>query len=111
MKVVAEKVEAQDPEVLREMADRLRDALGKGVGVLGTEADGKALLVAVATEDAVSCGVRADVLVREVAKLVGGGGGGRPHLAQAGGKRPERLEEALAKVPEVVRRMLEGRGC
>ena len=111
LKVVAEKVEAQDPEVLREMADRLRDALGKGVGVLGTEADGKALLVAVATEDAVSCGVRADVLVREVAKLVGGGGGGRPHLAQAGGKRPERLEEALAKVPEVVRRMLEGRGC
>jgi len=106
LKVVAERVDAPDMDVLREMADRLRDALGQGVGVLGTEVDGKALLVAVATDDAVSRGVRADVLVREVARSVGGGGGGRPHLAQAGGRNPEKLREALAYVPDIVRRIL-----
>ena len=106
LKVVAEWVDAPDMDALREVADQLKDALGRGVGVLGAEVDGKALLVAVATDDAISRGVRADVLVREVARSVGGGGGGRPHLAQAGGRNPEKLGEALASVLGIVRRIL-----
>jgi len=66
--------------------------------------------VAMATPDAVARGADAVAVVREVAKAIDGGGGGRPEMAQAGGKRPEGLDRALEGVPEVVRRLLRGKG-
>jgi alanyl-tRNA synthetase len=86
----------------------LRNALGSGVGVIGANLDGKASVIAVVTDDLISRGIQAGNIVKAVAQLVGGGGGGRPHLAQAGGKFPEKISEALAQVPEIVRAQLEG---
>ncbi len=109
VRVVAAKAEPQDMEGFREMADRLRDGLGTGVGVLGATMNGKANLIAVVTDDLVKRGVEAGAVLKDVAKIVGGGGGGKPHLAQAGGKHPERMDEALAAVKDIVRSHLEGR--
>ena len=96
--VVARAVEAGDRETLREMADWLRDRLGSAVVVLGAVIDGRPALVAAVTPDLVERGLHAGELVREVAEAVGGGGGGRPTLAEAGGRDPGRLPEALARV-------------
>jgi alanyl-tRNA synthetase len=106
--VVRERVEPADMDSFRDMGDKLRDALGSGVGVLGAELDGKASLIAVVTDDLIQRGVQAGNVVREVAKVVGGGGGGRPHLAQAGGRDPGKMAEALELVPEIVRAQLGG---
>jgi len=92
---------------LRNMADTLRSKLGSGVVVIGTREDGKVSLVAAVTED-LTGRVKAGGLVRELAGIVGGGGGGRPDFAQAGGKEPDKLPAALAAVPEAVRRQLGG---
>ena len=108
-RVVAAKVEPADPESFREMADRLREALGSGVGVLGTTMNGKANLIAVVTDDLIRRGLQAGAVLKEVARIVGGGGGGKPHLAQAGGKRPEKMDEALAAVEGTVGIHLERR--
>ncbi|MBM75688.1 MAG: alanine--tRNA ligase, partial [Proteobacteria bacterium] len=86
-----------DPKALREEADRLRNKLGSGVVVLGSRTNGVKLVAAV-TKDLAGSKVHAGNLIREVAKRVGGGGGGRPDLAQAGGKNPEQLPEALSYV-------------
>jgi len=94
---------------LRKMADVLRDRLGSGVVVLGSRGDGKVALVATATED-VRARVPAGRLVREIAARVGGSGGGRDDFAQAGGREPDKLPEALGSVPEVVAKMLSGTG-
>jgi alanyl-tRNA synthetase len=74
-----------DPDRLREMADWFRDRVKSGVAVLGTVKDGKPLIVAAVTEDLIGRGLKAGDIVREVAKVVGGGGGGRADMAQAGG--------------------------
>ncbi|MGB3904151.1 MAG: alanine--tRNA ligase [Anaerolineae bacterium] len=102
MKVLAAEVEASSMEILREMTDRLRDRLGSAVIVLGAVMDGKPGFVAAVTPDLVDKGLKADRLVREVAAVVGGGGGGRATLAQAGGKNPDRINEALSLVPDLV---------
>jgi alanyl-tRNA synthetase len=86
---------------LRQLADVLRDKLGSGVVVLGTRDEGKATLLVAVTAD-VRARVPAGRLVKELAGLVGGSGGGRDDFAQAGGKSPERLAEALAQVPALV---------
>ncbi len=96
--VLAVQVDAPDVETLREMTDWFRDKLGSSVVVLGGLIDGKPMLVAAATPDAVERGIHAGQLVREIARAIGGGGGGRPTMAQAGGRRPEGLAEALAQV-------------
>jgi len=101
--VISARVSAGNMETLREMADRLKNRLTSGVIVLGAAADGKVLLVAAVTPDLVQRGVHAGRLVGEVAKLTGGGGGGRPDLAQAGGKNPAELDAALAVVHRLVR--------
>jgi alanyl-tRNA synthetase len=106
VKVLAAQVEATSAENLREMSDWLRDRLGNAIVVLGAAVDEKPLLVAAATEDAVKRGGHAGNLVREVARVVGGGGGGRPNLAQAGGRDVDKLPEALAKVSDLVREQL-----
>ena len=106
--VAAAEVQPADMDAFRSMADRLRDALGRGVGVLGADLNGKASLIAVVTDDLVRRGIQAGGIVKEVAKVVGGSGGGRPHMAQAGGRDPAKLGEALALVPEIVRAQLGG---
>ena len=93
VKVISLKVEAPDVTMLREMSDWFRDRLGSGVVVLGT-------VMNRVHEHRV--GLHAGKLVKEVAQVVGGGGGGKPTMAQAGGKDPSRLDEALARVENLV---------
>jgi alanyl-tRNA synthetase len=100
--VIRARVSAGNMETLREMADRLKNKLGSGIIVLGAVAEGKVLLVGAVTQDLVKAGYHAGKLVGEVAKLTGGGGGGRPDMAQAGGKDPAMLDEALEKVDKLV---------
>jgi alanyl-tRNA synthetase len=106
VKVVALKVEAPDAGLLREMSDWFRDRLGSSVVVLGTIIEGKPQLIAAVTDDLTKRGLHAGKLVQEVAQVVGGGGGGKPTMAQAGGKDAARLEEALAKVGPLVKAAL-----
>lgn len=108
VRVVASEVSPSDMEAFRDMGDELRNALGSGVGVLGANLSGKASVIAVVTDDLVGRGIQAGNVVKAVAQLVGGGGGGKPHMAQAGGKFPEKIGEALAQVPDIVRAQLEG---
>jgi len=98
IKLLAAEVRADDIESLREITDWVRDRLGSVVVVLGAVLDSKPSLVAAVTPDLVERGLRADWLVKEVANLVGGGGGGRATLAQAGGRDATKLQEALAAV-------------
>ena len=84
------------PDDLLELADRLRGALGPSVVVLASNAGGRAHLVASATPEAVDKGGDAAAVIREISPLVGGGGGGRPTMARAGGKDPSHIDEALA---------------
>ena len=104
--VVSAKVAAPSADVLREMAVHLRDRLGSGVVMLGAVANEKPMLVSMVTPDLVEKGLNAATLVREAAAVVGGGGGGKPDMAQAGGSKPEKLEEALALTPDLVGRVL-----
>ncbi len=106
VKVIAREVPPAPAEELRNMADVLRARLGTGVVVLGSRADGKVSLVAAVSPDLASR-VPAGELVRRIAPIVGGRGGGRPDFAQAGGREPEKLDEALAAVAEAVRQSLD----
>jgi len=99
-KVLAVRVPG-DARALRELADKLRDRLGSGVVALGAEADGKAVLLVAVTKD-LTGRLKAGDLVREAAKLVGGSGGGKADLAQAGGSDPAGLDAALEKVRSLV---------
>jgi alanyl-tRNA synthetase len=101
IQVVAAEIPG-DASTLREEADRIRDTLGSGVVVLGSRSGGKVIVVATASKDLAGKRIHAGNLVREVAKLVGGGGGGRPDMAQAGGRNPDALPGALAKVFDMV---------
>jgi alanyl-tRNA synthetase len=106
IRVVTGRVDGADMNALRDLADEARTRLGTaGVAVFGSadDAEGKAFLAASVTDDLVRAGVQAGRLVGALAKRVGGGGGGKPHLATAGGKDPAALGEALAAVPDEVR--------
>ena len=87
---------------LRNAGDNLKQKIDCGVIVLASSAEGKVNIVAMATADAVKCGAHAGNIIREVAKTCGGGGGGKPDSAQAGGKDASKIEEALAKVKELI---------
>ncbi|HRO89450.1 MAG TPA: DHHA1 domain-containing protein, partial [Promineifilum sp.] len=100
--VLAARVDVQNVDQLREMADWFRDRVKSGVAVLGAINNGKPIIVATVTDDLIARGVKAGDLVREVARVVGGSGGGRPNMAQAGGRDPEKLGEALAIVKGMV---------
>ncbi len=106
--VVAARMQAADAETLREMMDWLRTRLGSVVIVLGAVISEKPSFVAAVTPDLVEKGLKAGSVIKQVARVVGGGGGGRATLAQAGGRDPRRLDEALALVPKVVRDLLAG---
>ena len=90
---------------LRNLADTLRQKMKSGVVLIGSEADGKATLLAAVTSD-VQGRVPANALIQRLAPIVGGKGGGKPDLAQAGGKDPDRIGEALAQAEAAVREML-----
>ena len=100
--VLATSVEASNVDAMRDMGDWLRDKLGSGVVVLGAVIGGRPALVAMVTPDLVSRGHSASDIVKGAAKAIGGGGGGRPDVAQAGGRRAEGLEEALGMVHQLV---------
>ncbi|MBC7263465.1 MAG: alanine--tRNA ligase [Chloroflexi bacterium] len=102
IQVLAARVEAASMEGLRELSDYLRDQMGSGVIVLGAAIHDRPALVAVVTPDLVQRGLDATAIVRQVAKIVGGSGGGRPTLAQAGGHDLSRLDEALGRVEKIV---------
>jgi len=102
VKLVAARVDGLGSEALRSLADDLRSRLGSGIVVLGAAGEGGVQFVASVSKDLVKAGFHAGNLIRDVAKIAGGGGGGRPDFAQAGGKNPERLDEALAKARELV---------
>ncbi|MGQ9584090.1 MAG: alanine--tRNA ligase [Anaerolineae bacterium] len=104
--VVARQVEVEDRESLREMTDWFRQHLGSAVVVLGALIGGRPALVAAVTPDLVSRGLHAGALVKRVAEAVGGGGGGKPTLAEAGGRDAEGLPAALRLVPKLVREAL-----
>ena len=106
MTYITAELSGQDAKGLREAADLIRDRIKSGVVVLASESQGKVLFVAAATKDAVAKGVHAGNLLREVAKIAGGGGGGRPDMAQAGGKDPSKISEALQKVDVLLKEQL-----
>ena len=105
--VVARRTEVEDVPSLRAMADGLRESLGSGVGVLGADIGGKVSFIAVVTDDLIKGrGLKAGDIVRGVAQLAGGSGGGKAHLAQAGGRDPGKLDEALEQVAHIVEQQL-----
>jgi len=104
--LLSARVTASSMEVLREMTDWFRDRLGSGVVVLGTVLSERPVLVAAVTPDLVKRGVDAARLVDSVARIVGGRGGGRPILAQAGGRDPSRLDDALGQASRMLAEML-----
>ncbi len=102
VKLLAAKLAGVDMNGLRELGDQLREKLGEGVVLLASVNDGKVNLMAAATDGAMKQGAHAGNLIKGIAALVGGGGGGRPNMAQAGGKDPSGVEAALEKAKEVL---------
>ncbi|MBS2026707.1 MAG: alanine--tRNA ligase [Deltaproteobacteria bacterium] len=102
VKILSTRIESGDAKVLRDLADKLRDKIQSGVVALGGEKEGKVLLLVAATPDLVKKGFHAGNLVKELAKDVGGSGGGKPDMAQAGGTDPSKLEAALNRVYDLV---------
>jgi alanyl-tRNA synthetase len=100
--VLATVVEASDVKTLREFGDKLRDRLRSGIILLGSRADGKAMLLCLVTKDLTER-YHAGKIIKAIAPLVGGSGGGRPDMAQAGGQKPENLEQALERLPDLLR--------
>ncbi|NTW72731.1 MAG: alanine--tRNA ligase [Eubacteriaceae bacterium] len=102
VKVLAVKLGGYEADDLRNLADGLRDKLVSGAIVLASDKDGKVNIIAMGTKDVVAKGFHAGNLVREAAKIAGGGGGGRPDMAQAGGKDPSKIDAAIEKAIEVI---------
>ena len=108
VRVVASAVAATDTKSFGALADAVRDKLGSGVAVLAAEVNEKHTLLAVITDDLRARGIRADVILKEVAAVAGGRGGGKAHMAQAGIPDGARIPEALAAVVPVVMRLIVG---
>jgi alanyl-tRNA synthetase len=109
VRVISGMIDAENADELRALGDQLRERLGSGVAVLGATFGGeKTSLLAVATDDVVARGVRADAVIREVAAKAGGKGGGRPHMALAGVGDATKVPDALASTEQTVRSLLAG---
>ena len=102
VKLLATSVAGVDMNGLRDLGDQLKGKLGEGDVVLASAADGKVNLVAMATEEAMKKGAHAGNLITAIAGKVGGGGGGRPNMAQAGGKNPAGIPDAIAAAKEAL---------
>jgi alanyl-tRNA synthetase len=103
--VIAKKVEAADPAVLRELAEKTAVKIASGVVVLGIASDGKVSLVGVVSKD-LQKQLHAGNIIKKVAQIVGGSGGGRPDFAQAGGKDTQKIDQALQAVYNIVAEFL-----
>lgn len=106
VKLLATKLSGADMNSLRDLGDQLKGKLGEGVIVLASDQDGKVNLVAMATDDAMKKGAHAGNLIKGIAALVGGGGGGRPNMAQAGGKNPAGIDACLEEAKKVLESQL-----
>ena len=106
VKLLATSVAGVDMNGLRDLGDDLKNKLGEGVVVLASENDGKVNLVVMATDAAQKAGAHAGNLIKAIAPKVGGGGGGRPNMAQAGGKNPAGIADALAEAKSVLENMI-----
>ncbi len=106
VKLLATSVKDVDMNKLRDLGDQLKEKIGEGVVVIAADNGGKVNLIAMATDEAMKAGAHAGNLIRGIAKLVGGGGGGRPNMAQAGGKNPAGIPEALAQAAKVLEEQL-----
>ena len=104
IKLLAMAVPDVDMNGLRNLGDQMKEKVGEGVVVLASSTEGKVSLLAMATDGAIEKGAHAGNLIKEIASLVGGGGGGRPNMAQAGGKNPAGIPDAIAKAAEVVQK-------
>ena len=102
VKLLASRVAGVDMNGLRELGDQLKEKLGEGVVVLISEIDGKVNMIAMATDGAMAKGAHAGNLIKGIASFVGGGGGGRPNMAQAGGKDPAGIDAALTEAAKVL---------
>ena len=102
VKVIATKVSGVDMNGLRDLGDQLKTKIESGVVVIASETDGKVNLIAMVTDDAIKKGAHAGNLIKEISGLVGGGGGGRPNMAQAGGKNPAGIDVCLVKAVSVI---------
>ncbi len=102
VKLLAVSVPDVDMNGLRDLGDQLKEKLGEGVVLLASAVDGKVSLVAMATDEAMKRGAHACNLIKAVASKVGGGGGGRPNMAQAGGKDPSGIPDAIAAAKDVL---------
>ena len=102
VKLLAASVENVDMNGLRDLGDQLKEKLGSGILLLASAKDGKVNLVSMATDDVIAKGAHAGNLIKGVAALVGGGGGGRPNMAQAGGKNPDGIPAAVAEAAKVL---------
>jgi alanyl-tRNA synthetase len=105
VKVIARRVSGLEQGALRGLSDSLRDRLGSGIVVIASETDGKVALVVSVTKDLTSR-IQAGRIVKEIAPIVGGGGGGRPDFAEAGGRDSSKIDELLAKAPDLIARLL-----
>jgi len=105
-KLLATSVDGVDMNGLRDLGDQLKEKLGEGVVVLLSAQDGKVNMIAMATDGAVKAGAHAGNLIKGIAALVGGGGGGRPNMAQAGGKNPAGIREAIEEAKKVLESQL-----
>ena len=97
VKLLASAVDGVDMNGLRDLGDQLKEQLGEGVIVLASSCEGKVNLIVMATDAAMKQGAHAGNLIRSIAGKVGGGGGGRPNMAQAGGKNPAGIPDAIAE--------------
>ncbi len=104
--VIKAKVDHYDSETLRELTEKTKQKLKTGIVVIGSDYDSKALFTAMVTKDWTGKGLHAGNIIREVAKITGGGGGGRADMAQAGGKQPEKINEALMEVDNIIKDQL-----
>ena len=106
VKLLATKVSDVDMNGLRNLGDNLKEKMGGGVIVIVSTTADKANVIVMADDDAISKGAHAGNMIKEIAKCVGGGGGGRPNMAQAGGKNPAGADEAVAKAKEILEQQL-----
>ena len=106
VKLLAAELAGVDMNGLRDLGDQMKEKLGDGVVVLASGNDGKVSLMVMATDGAMKKGAHAGNLVKAIAGCVGGGGGGRPNMAQAGGKNPAGIADALKKAEEVLSEQL-----
>ena len=100
--VIAYELNDVDGETLRDVCEKVKDKVENSIVLLMSGNNGKVIICAMATKDAVSKGAHCGKLIKEVSKILGGGGGGRPDMAQAGGKLPEKIDEAIEESYKII---------